>query len=107
MGVYMDKIIIRSIFVCVIVSIMLTFGAAFGYACSCEEPCEGCTGDCTEEETPACPECGSSENVIPIIYGYPGPELREAAERGEVFLGGCVMTGDDPLWYCKACGRKW
>ncbi|UCE28456.1 MAG: hypothetical protein JSW52_10515 [Candidatus Coatesbacteria bacterium] len=97
----------RHVAIAIFVSIVLTFGAAFGYACSSEEPCEACTGECAEEEIPACAECGSSENVIPIIYGYPGPELREAAERGEVFLGGCVMTGDDPLWYCKSCERRW
>jgi hypothetical protein len=103
----MNGMRIRNILFAVLAVFILTFGATFSVACSSEEPCEGCTGDCAEEETPACPECGSNENVIPIIYGYPGPELREAAERGEVFLGGCVMTGDDPLWYCKACGRKW
>ena len=40
------------------------------------------------EGPPACPECASSENVIPIVYGYPSEELFEAAERGEVALGG-------------------
>jgi hypothetical protein len=40
------------------------------------------------EGPPACPECGSRENVIPIVYGYPSDELFEAADRGEVELGG-------------------
>jgi hypothetical protein len=40
------------------------------------------------EGPPACPQCDSSENVIPIVYGYPSEELFEAAERGEVSLGG-------------------
>ncbi|UCH79180.1 MAG: hypothetical protein JSU81_04330 [Candidatus Coatesbacteria bacterium] len=40
------------------------------------------------EGPPACPKCGSDENVIPIVYGYPSEELFEAAERGEVALGG-------------------
>jgi len=38
--------------------------------------------------TPACPQCGSDENVIPIVYGYPSEELCEAADRGDVELGG-------------------
>jgi len=103
----MDRIIIRDASVALFITAALTFGATFAGACSSEEPCEGCTGDCAEVETPACPECGTSENVIPIIYGYPGPELREAADRGEVWLGGCVITGDDPLWHCKDCGKSW
>ena len=37
---------------------------------------------------PACPKCGLDENVIPIVYGYPSEELFEAAERGEIALGG-------------------
>lgn len=40
------------------------------------------------EGPPACPQCGSDENVLPIVYGYPSEELFEAAERGEVALGG-------------------
>ncbi len=60
-----------------------------------------------DEAPPACPKCGSSENVVPIVYGYPSAELMAAAERGEVKLGGCVITGDDPQWYCKACSYSW
>jgi hypothetical protein len=103
----MDRVVIGKVVVAIFAFAALTFGATFSVACSSDEPCEGCTGDCTEEETPACPECGSSENVIPIIYGHPGPELREAAERAEVWLGGCVMTGEDPLWYCNDCEHSW
>ena len=49
---------------------------------------------------PVCPECGS-ENSIPIVYGRPGTELLEKAERGEVWLGGCVP--EDYHYYCKDC----
>ena len=48
-----------------------------------------------------CPKCGN--NLIEIIYGMPGPELFEASERGEVILGGCCLTGDDPKYRCKHC----
>ena len=53
-----------------------------------------------------CTFCGS-ENVVKIIYGRPGEELFEAAERGEVKLGGCVIMKDSPHWYCKDCEHKW
>ena len=59
-----------------------------------------------KRETPLCPKCGSSE-VVPIAYGMPGSELVEAYERGEVELGGCVVTDRDPEWHCKTCGHEW
>lgn len=57
---------------------------------------------------PDCPECGSGKDeVIPIIYGMPAPELAEAEARGEVILRGCTVSVDDPQWHCKACGHEW
>lgn len=54
--------------------------------------------------TLSCPECGSSE-VIPIVYGMPGPDLIEAEHRGEVVIGGCaILEGYDPTHSCRACG---
>ena len=52
-----------------------------------------------------CPNCNSS-NVIPIVYGMPAPDLQEQAERGEVKLGGCVVTDEDPDLYCNDCGSE-
>ncbi len=43
--------------------------------------------------------------MIRIVYGFPGGELVEAAKRGEVELGGCVVSGDRPLFRCRRCGR--
>ena len=42
----------------------------------------------TATTLPPCPRCGSVE-AIRIVYGYPGPEMAEAEERGEIRLGGC------------------
>ena len=53
---------------------------------------------------PACPKCGS-EQVVPIAYGLPGPEMSEEADRGEIELGGCVVQRE--RWFCKACGHRW
>ena len=50
-----------------------------------------------------CPACGSME-VVPVIFGLPGPDLVERARRGEVTLGGC-MPVPDVDGRCKACGR--
>ena len=50
-----------------------------------------------------CPNCGS-KSIVRIVYGLPGPELFEKAERGEVMLGGCIITGNDPAHGCLECG---
>lgn len=51
-----------------------------------------------------CPTCGALG--IPIVYGMPAPDLVDAAERGEVLIGGCVITGEDPTHGCAA-GHEW
>jgi len=53
-----------------------------------------------------CPKCGS-RSVAPILYGYPTEESINKAHRGELHLGGCIVSGDDPKWSCKECGEKW
>ena len=55
---------------------------------------------------PACPECGYYDQVVPIVYGLPGPELIEQARRGELALGGSPLGADSPAWYCKGCLHK-
>ena len=48
-------------------------------------------GEPPEEPEPigACPRCGSP--VLPVVYGFPGPALVQAAEDGRVLLGGCTI----------------
>jgi len=57
-----------------------------------------------------CPACGERSGV-PIFWGYPSPDsmdsLLKAVKRGEVELGGCLVTGDDPDTACAACGHRW
>ena len=60
----------------------------------------------TSESKRRCPFCGSHE-VVPILYGLPGPEMMEQAEAGKIALGGCCVTGDDPNWHCNKCGHEW
>ena len=58
--------------------------------------------------TPPCPRCGSAETV-PVAYGLPDEPLFEAAQRGEVAIGGCIVgrPGGDPDRACRACGHEW
>jgi hypothetical protein len=38
------------------------------------------------------------------VYGYPTRETFEAAERGELALGGCVIDEESPDYECRGCG---
>jgi len=49
-----------------------------------------------------CPNCLAKAGV-PVQYGLPTRAAAEAAERGEVVLGGCVLTDDDPPRCCTNC----
>jgi hypothetical protein len=59
-----------------------------------------------------CPMCEVGK-LIPIVYGMPGRGLIEQSERGEIELGGCVMSpvlhpeigliSGDPELSCPAC----
>lgn len=51
-----------------------------------------------------CPTCG--KELIPIIYGYPAPETMKKADKGEIMLGGCCVSYDDPTHYCKQCKKR-
>lgn len=54
--------------------------------------------------TSTCSRCGGS--AVPIAYGYPGPEMMEAAERGEIVLGGCMVSEGQPTRRCGDCGAN-
>jgi hypothetical protein len=58
------------------------------------------------ETPPKCPRCHSDE-VLPIAYGMPGPEMVEESAAGRVALGGCVTWPEAPDWRCVKCGHDW
>ena len=55
-----------------------------------------------------CPKCGSKK-VASILYGLPmfDEEPKRRINAVEIVLGGCCISGDDPLWYCNACRHHW
>ena len=53
-----------------------------------------------------CPRCGAFAPMVPIKFGLPSHELFEAAERGQVVLGGCLLGGPLPTHRCTACGES-
>ena len=36
--------------------------------------------------------------LVSVVYGYARSEDFERQKKGEIILGGCVVTGYDPLW---------
>ena len=48
-----------------------------------------------------CPKCG--KKLVPIIYGMPTSETFEAADRKEVFIGGCEIYPNMPKYHCYNC----
>lgn len=36
--------------------------------------------------------------VVPIVYGMPNLQDSEAANRGEIALGGCIFNSFSPRW---------
>lgn len=36
--------------------------------------------------------------VVPVVMGFPSREAFEAARRGEIWLGGCIVSGFEPWW---------
>lgn len=53
-----------------------------------------------------CHHCGSKESAQ-ILYGLPSEEGMAAAGRGEIVLGGCCVSPDDPTHVCRTCGSEW
>jgi hypothetical protein len=55
---------------------------------------------------PRCPDCPGAPVGVPLIFGLPSVEAFEAAERGELVIGGCLMElGPTPRWACPQCRR--
>jgi hypothetical protein len=99
----------RTTLVLAVLSFVIVIASSFAFGCDCGMKADlppTDNGDTGEEEVAVCSECGSA-NVIPIIYGKPGQELIEKAERGEVKLGGCVVSRESPYNYCKDCKAEW
>ncbi len=59
------------------------------------------SGDCSSDKAKECPIGNKKDMVIPIVYGLPGKKLRRKSDKGKAYLGGCIVTGCDPEWYCK------
>jgi hypothetical protein len=52
-----------------------------------------------------CPKCGEKEKITKLIYGYviPSKGLKKEIKEKKVRLMGCIVTGNDPDYYCRNC----
>lgn len=59
----------------------------------------------SEQASPRrCRRCDGE--VVPIAYGFPGAGMWEAAERGEIVLGGCMTSRGQATSRCRRCGME-
>ena len=47
---------------------------------------------------PTCPQCG--ERGVPLLFGLPIAEARDAESNGDLALGGCVEPLEPLNWQC-------
>ena len=54
-----------------------------------------------------CPKCGS-RRVGHIYYGLPlfNEEMFHRMKNEQLYLGGCCISDDDPLYHCFECGKN-
>ncbi len=62
--------------------------------------------DAADNKPEICPSCGA-RSVVRISYGLPDEVGEEAARRGAIVLGGCMLVEDAAKWYCRNCGHEW
>ena len=54
-----------------------------------------------------CPKCNSTDEIIPIKYGLPSPDMQYEWAAGKIELGGCLVEPGNPHWRCKKCNHRW
>ncbi|WP_320815705.1 hypothetical protein [Flavobacterium sp.] len=63
-------------------------------------PCE------YNEKTPQKCVNDHTDNIIPIVYGYPNKRLMKRAKKGKVHIGGCIVSQCDSYFYCKIHNKE-
>jgi hypothetical protein len=48
-----------------------------------------------------CPNCGKSDQVVPLIFGEPTKKMKERELNGEIKLAGCKVPTCPPSLFCK------
>ena len=60
-------------------------------------------------EKQTCPNCKGT-NIAQLVWGLPSCKFLEEMDKEEnkdkYELRGCVVSGDDPEFYCNDCGEE-
>ena len=59
------------------------------------------------EKTATCLSCGHIGAVIPLVYGYPTPQLLECFHRKKLKFGGDNLIDGLATWTCTNCEMSW
>ena len=54
-----------------------------------------------------CPNCRDRDSIVKIEYGYPGNEMVDKHDKGQIKLGGCMIHEDNPDYHCNKCDHEW
>jgi hypothetical protein len=81
--------------------LLIGFSCFLTFASLAQSKKPGIASDTIAQSTKVCPHCHHSDNVIPIRYGKPTQETIKKAEKGEVKLGGCMVSATSPKFYCN------
>src|SRR4051812_15233514 len=54
-----------------------------------------------------CPACGERSGVHLVHGDVENPDVIARADRGEIALCGCAISGKNPDWHCVACSHRW
>lgn len=52
-----------------------------------------------------CNKCNTE--MTPFVYGFPGLDLMDKANAGEIILGGCGVNEYQPTHYCNVCQEQY
>lgn len=52
---------------------------------------------------PACPSCGETAVVVPILYGLPNLDAIQLEAQEKLVLGSRFYKAGSPCWFCKNC----
>ncbi|MGG9962913.1 hypothetical protein [Ferruginibacter sp. SUN106] len=58
-----------------------------------------CKYNYPKDYIPKCPY-NHVDKIVRILYGKPGKEMINKAQKGEIHLGGCMVSDCDPHFYC-------
>lgn len=53
-----------------------------------------------------CPKCGA-DRARKILWGLPSDEFLKSEKSKDYYLGGCIVSDNDPIWHCEACDWEW